>query len=362
MRSRVIAKAPHRSHLPFMLVAAVLGCSGHSQQPVVVGVQPEPPIHDRVSRARQVLAPAVTSAVGVSVAVAHRGALIWSEAHGYRNLEERLPATPSTTFRFYSVAKPMTAVGAARLVELGRLALDAPVQRYLPDFPDKGAAITTMHLGTHTSGVRHYRDDAEARSTLHCTTVAEAVRLFRDDPLVHPPGTGETYSSWGYVLLSAVVEAVAGQSYPDAMSQLVFAPLGIGSLAIDDPTRSIPSRSRFYAQTSSGFAQAEPVDNTCKWGAGGWVGTAEDVARFGLSLVDDSLLQPETRQLLRSGQTVYRAQGWGAGGMAFLLVDDAHDLSIALLSNTTGEATGAALQRALSELHAIFAPAGQARD
>lgn len=337
-----------------LALGAVAACGGPGRTPVAVVVQAEGSLLAPVGQARAALRPAIDHAVGLSVAVAQRGRIIWSEAYGYQDLAARAPATPATTFRLYSLAKPMTAVAAARLVERGQLDLQAPVQRYLPDFPDKGTPITTMHLGQHTSGIRHYRDDAEARSRRHCRTVSEAVALFRDDPLVHAPGAGETYSSWGYVLLSALVETIAGQTYPDAMGTLVFAPLAITSLAMDDPTRELPARSKFYEALGDDFAEAEPVDNTCKWGAGGWVGSAEDVARFGLSLVEGTLLQPPTRQLLRANQAVYRAQGWSTGGMAFLIVDDSHDLSIVILSNTAGEAVGTALQRAMGEIHAIF--------
>jgi CubicO group peptidase (beta-lactamase class C family) len=79
----------------------------------------------------------------------------------------------------------------------------APIQRYVPGFPDKGAPITALQLAEHTSGIRHYAGDDEARSQRHCADVTAAMEIFADDPLVHAPGRRETYSSWGYVLLSA---------------------------------------------------------------------------------------------------------------------------------------------------------------
>lgn len=325
-------------------------------RPSTPGVLPDAALHADVAQARAVLSVLAEQSVGISVAVARDGGVVWSESYGYSDLERRRPATPATVFRLYSISKPMTAVAAARLLEQGRLDADAPVQRYVPRFPDKGASITPMQVATHTSGIRHYANDREAMSLRHCTSVADAMEVFAHDPLVHAPGERETYSSWGFVLLSGVLEGATNLSYEQAMTQLVFQPLDMNSMRIDDPRASVAGRGRFYAETSPGaFALAREVDNTCKWGAGAWLGTAEDVARFGLSLVAGSHLQPQTRQLFLRGQTVYRAQGIGPGGAAFLLVDDAHDISIALLSNTLGDTLGPSLQNTVTRLHEIFA-------
>lgn len=210
-------------------------------------------------------------------------------------------------------------------------------------------------LRAHCRCIRHYANDTEARGRRHCTSVADALDVFANDPLVHPPGAKETYSSWGYVLLSGVLEGATGQRYERAMSDLVFQPLKLAALAIDDPAQRMSNRARFYHETSAGhFSLAEHVDNTCKWGAGAWLGTAEDVARLGLALLDGPFLQTETRQLFLRGQSVYRAQGVGAGGAAFLVVDAKRNLSIGLLSNAVGEKLGPALQATVTRLHEIF--------
>jgi CubicO group peptidase (beta-lactamase class C family) len=316
----------------------------------------DPGLEPRIQAARSMLAILAEQAVGLSVAIARDGRVLWAEAFGWRSLEDRSPATADTRFRLYSVAKPMTAVAAARLMEQRRLDADAPVQRYVPTFPDKGAPITPMQLGMHTSGIRHYTSDSETRSRQHCSTVAESVALFAADPLVHAPGAAETYSSWGYVLLSAVLEGATGQPYGAAMADLLFGPLGMQSMVIDDPAQLMRTRASFYEETSPGtFAPADPVDNTCKWGAGAWLGTAEDVARFGLVLTEGSLLQPETRQLFLSGGRIYRAQGVGAGGAAFLLVDAERRVSVALLSNAIGVTLGPALQSAMERIYQLVA-------
>lgn len=103
---------------------------------------------------------------GLSVAVAIDGRLVWSEGFGYADREKRLLACPQTQFRIASLSKLLTAAAMAQLYEQGRLDLDAPIQRYVPSFPDKGYPITARQLASHRSGIRGYRDDGEAINTM----------------------------------------------------------------------------------------------------------------------------------------------------------------------------------------------------
>jgi len=143
---------------------------------------------------------------GFAVAVAVDGKIVWSEAFGYADLEAKRPATPETQFRIGSVSKPLTADAVAQLYEAGKLDLDAPVQRYVPTFPQKGAPITTRLLGGHLAGIRHYKG-AEFTLNQHFASVTAGLAIFKDDSLVAPPGTRFSYSSYGFNLIGAVVEA-----------------------------------------------------------------------------------------------------------------------------------------------------------
>src|SRR5438477_7390008 len=124
---------------------------------------------------------------GLSVAVAVDGQIIYSEGFGYADVEQRVPAWPTTKFRIGSVSKSLTAVGLVQLVEQGKLDLDVPIQKYVPAFPDKGTLITTRMLAGHLAGIRHYKDD-EFTISKHYEKVAEGLKIFADDPLVSPPG------------------------------------------------------------------------------------------------------------------------------------------------------------------------------
>src|SRR5467141_4880919 len=115
---------------------------------------------DAVARERILVCQRLATRIpGVQVAVAVNGKLVWSEGFGYADAERQRPVTRETQFRIGSVSKPLTATAVALLYEQGTLDLDAPVQRYVPSFPDKGYPITTRQLAGHLAGIRHYRGD-----------------------------------------------------------------------------------------------------------------------------------------------------------------------------------------------------------
>ncbi len=308
-----------------------------------------------IDSARAALRGIAAAGAGVGVAVYRGNEPVWVEGLGYADRSARTPVAPERTlFRIYSVAKPMTAAAGVRLMERRKLDPSAPVQTYVPSFPDKGAAITAMQLGMHTSGIRHYSGPAEANSARHCATLQDALEIFESDPLVHAPGAAETYSSWGYVLLSAVISGAAGAPYVDAMERLVFEPAEMTAMTIDDPRSAVPNRAAYYEESGGRLRPAQGVDNTCKWGAGAFLATAADVARFGAALGGGELVSPRGMQLFLKGGDTYLAQGVGVGGTAFLLVDTSRELSIALLTNVSGDTVGPALQGSLDLLHSVF--------
>lgn len=135
---------------------------------------------------------------GLAVGVSVDGRTVWLAGLGFAHLRTGAPVDPtSTRFRVYSVSKGITTLAAAALVEQGELDLSAPVRRYLPGFPDKGAPITAAELLAHTAGIRHYRNASEASSRRHCASVGDALPIFsktirssipRAPPGATPPG------------------------------------------------------------------------------------------------------------------------------------------------------------------------------
>jgi serine beta-lactamase-like protein LACTB, mitochondrial len=254
---------------------------------------------------------------GLALAVAVDGKLVYSEGFGYADLEQRVPAWPTTKFRIGSISKPLTAVGLMELVEAGRVDLDAPVQKYVSSFADKGAMITVRMVAGHLAGIRHYQDD-EFTIQKHYGTVLEGLKIFENDPLVSPPGTKFNYSSYGFNLLSAVVESAAGESFLSYMQARVFEPLGLVHTVADQNTQIVEQRSRFYEIPNDGSVENAPyVDNSYKWAGGGFLSTAEDLVRFGSAVMQPGFLQAETlkamftSQKTSSGEETGYGIGWG---------------------------------------------------
>ncbi len=274
---------------------------------------------DAIDAARQTIRKNILPKTpGVSIAVAHDGTNLWSEGFGFADLEAHAPVTAPTQFRIGSVSKPLTAAGLMLLVEQHKLDLDADIHQYLPDYPDKGATITSRQLGGHLSGIRHYRD-REFCSNQHYDSIRAALKIFENDPLLFPPGEKFSYSSYGFNLLSAVMESAAHEDFLAYLQRTVFDPLQLTNTVPDDVKRTLPDRAHFY-QAGTGpalFVLAPPVDNSCKWASGGFLSTPDDLARFGSALLRPGFLQPAslkamfTPQKTSDGKSTGYGIGWG---------------------------------------------------
>jgi len=250
---------------------------------------------------------------GLSVAVGLDGEVVWAEGFGYADLENRVPVWPSTKFRIASISKPVTAAALGILLEEDRLDLDAPVQRYVPGFPEKRWPITTRQLGGHLAGIRHYRGSENLNRT-HYDDVVDGLEIFSADPLVHEPGTEYLYSSYGWNLISAVIQGVAGEPFLDYMRRKVFDPLAMNETVAEHVDSLIYHRARFYLRGEDGrIINAPYVDISNKWAGGGFLSTASDLVRFGLAHFGEEFLKPETVRLFWTSQKTQRGEETGYG-------------------------------------------------
>ena len=266
---------------------------------------------------------ATSKAPGISVAVVENGEFVWSEGFGMADLEQFVPATPQTLFRLASLSKQMTAVAAMQLSEEGKLDLDAPVQKYCPAFPQKEAPITTRLLLAHLAGVRHYKsetqDDPESGNTKHFDDpIKGGLQMFANDPLVAKPGTKFNYTTHGYTVVGCAIEGASGEKYVDYVREHVFAPAGMSHSRADDRFEIIPFRTRFYHKDEGGSVwNADFLDSSYKIPGGGWLSSADDMARFEVAVLNDKLMKRTTRdamwtpQKTSDGKTNGYALGWG---------------------------------------------------
>ncbi|MFP5285416.1 MAG: serine hydrolase domain-containing protein, partial [Thermoanaerobaculia bacterium] len=263
---------------------------------------------------------------GLSFAIARGGALVHSQAFGQADVENAVPARPSTRFRTASVAKSLTATAVMLLAEKGKLDLDAPIQKYCPAFPEKPWPVTARQLLTHTAGLRHYARPGESRGMEHYFTVTDSLRLFKDDALLFEPGTRFGYTSYGYNVLGCAIEGASGMAYDDFMATAVFGPAGMTGTGPDHHFLLQPERADAYMTVSGKDLEQLPAavrsrlkpgqllnayfhDTSMKRPAGGLLSTAEDLVRFALAFQTGKLVSSET---VRQMWTVQRTRD-GAG-------------------------------------------------
>jgi len=276
---------------------------------------------------------ASTNAPGIAVAVVLNGEEVWSEGFGMADLENNVPVTTQTLFRLASISKPITATAAMQLWEQGKLDLDVPIQKYCPAFPQKESPINTRQLMSHLAGVRHYRtdpkEDLETNNTKHFDDpIAGGIQFFANEPLLSKPGSKFNYSTQGFTLVGCAIEGASGEKYVDYVRQHIFIPAGMNSTRWDDRVSVIPHRTRFYSKTKTGVVQnSEFLDSSYKIPGGGWLSSADDMARFEVAILADRFVKRATRDLMWTAQHASSpdvveekhrgyALGWGIGDAA----------------------------------------------
>jgi D-alanyl-D-alanine carboxypeptidase len=242
------------------------------------------------------------------VLIAHNGVPVLERAYGYASMGHRVPNHLDTLFNIGSLTKMFTAVGVMRLVEQGRVSVDATISRYLPDYPpDVGNTITIHHLLTHTSGMGSFWNDAfQARKASLCT-VGDYLRLVVHEPLNFEPGVRFGYSNAGYVVLGAIIEQVSGMSYDAYVTEHVFSRACMQHTAAYRLDDDVPNRALGYVQERAEGDQAALYPRTNLLAsplkgspAGGTYSTVHDLLRFAQSLRSHRLLSPAvTDQLLQ---------------------------------------------------------------
>ncbi|HEY3202976.1 MAG TPA: serine hydrolase domain-containing protein [Thermoanaerobaculia bacterium] len=312
-----------------------------------------------IERSRALLDQVLQLYPGTAVAVAVGSDIVWSTSFGFADVDRQLPVSRATQFRIYEVAMPLTATVMAKLAEEGRLDLDAPLQRYLPNVLDNGFPVTPRTLAGHLAGARDLADGDEMAGP--CSGAKDALRSLPSPLFVRPAGLGYAPSRHGYLLLSAVLEAASGERFADLLEETVSGPAGMSSTMIDDPRRFLPGRSLFYERGWFGLLRAaRPVDTSCRWGAGGLLSTTEDLVRFGAALLRGELLRHETTEAMftsqktRNGSPTGYGLGWfvetdshgrryvwhggrGVGGRAAIVIIPHARLVTVMLSNIEGE-------------------------
>ena len=290
-----------------------------------------------------------------TVLVARGSDVIFSKAYGSANLEWDVPNTPVTKFRLGSITKQFTAASILLLEERGKLKLDDPIKKYLPDAPAAWDPITIFNLLTHTSGIPNFTNLPNYRSLkLEDSPVAKTVGTVRDKPLDFAPGEKMSYSNSGYLVLGDLIERVTGGSYEKFVTDNIFTPLGMKDSGYDSNTALIARRAAGYMPSPSGPVNAGFVHMSIPHAAGALYSTTEDLLRWEQGLFGGKLLSAASLEKMTTpfkggyalGVAVQTANGRKAvqhgGGIdgfnTFLAYYPDTKVTVAVLSNINGGA------------------------
>ncbi len=301
---------------------------------------------------------------GIGVAVFKGGQTVWNEGFGLANLETNSPVTTETKFGIGSISKSLTMVLAARLVEEGLLDLDAPIEKYVSDFPHQNQGVTIRLIGSHLSGYADDFDNSNFYNTKRYETTEEVLKEFYKEPLKAKPREKSIYGTTTFMLIAAAIEKVTKRDFGTAMNDFVLKPLGLKNILPNDRRAIIPNRTSFYLRTDAGnIVNGEFVDSSFKLAGAGFLSTAEDLAKFGTALTQEGFLKRKTLDDLfqpmstasgektvfalgfrvnrtEDGQEIIYQPGGGVGISSVLFIDRKKNISLVILANRTGAPIG----------------------
>jgi D-alanyl-D-alanine carboxypeptidase len=326
--------------------------------------------------ARKVLAESHVPAA--SIAVVKDGKIAYVQAYGDARISPEMPATPAMRFKIASNSKQIAAAATLLLAEENKLSLDDPVSRFLPGLT-RANEVTIRQLLSHTSGYQDYFPlDYVAPFMVRSITPAGILDIWAKKPLDFDPGTRWQYSNTNYVIIGQIIEKITGKPLIDFLRTRIFDKLGMHSAVDESLGHWSDSDPTGYQTFALGPARpAIPEGDGWMYAAGELAMTAEDLARWDISLMNGTILKPvslkalTTEVLLKSGTGSRYALGldvstnneghrrWSHGGEASgfisqnVTLPDDH-ISVTVLTNGQGRAAPS-IERQIEDL--LLAPA-----
>lgn len=327
--------------------------------PSTTNTKPGPEWVSAVDRARSIARSAVTdqNLPGLSLAVGVSSRIVWAEGFGWADMDGRDPVTPDTRFRIGTASTLLTSAAAGTLIQKGALSLDEEIQTRVPQFPKKPWPVTIRQLMAGVAGLANDSGDEAPLLRRRCANPVQALPQFADAPLLFEPGTQYRTSKYGWILVSAAVEAAAGSPFLTLMNESVFRPLGMDNTGAESSTEENPEAvgeegedapifgfmrhvvleplgiadrkakpatepATIYApghgpqpQFRYGLHVMSPRNLSCYAGSMAFFSTPSDMVRFGLAINGATLLKPATARLLQTPQrlTSGKETGYGLG-------------------------------------------------
>jgi CubicO group peptidase (beta-lactamase class C family) len=291
-----------------LVVLLLLPSTGAAQDAVAARIDAF--VHDEMTR-QQI--------PGIAAAVVKDGHVVLAKGYGLANVEHQVPVKPETVFQSGSVGKQFTAAAVMLLVEQGRVSLDDPITKYLPEGAVRWKAIKVRHLLTHTGGTTDYPPHFDFRRDY---TEAALVRRAAAIPLAFAPGTKWSYSNIGYLLLGVLIHRVTGVFYGDFLREKIFDPLGMSTTRIINEADIVPNRAAGYRLVKGELKNQEWVSPTLNTTADGSLYLSVlDLANWDAALYTERVLRRDsldrmwTPVMLNSGKSYPYGFGWALGSI-----------------------------------------------
>ena len=291
------------------------------------------------------------------VLVARGDSILFQQAYGMADREHGIAMTTGSVFRTASLTKSFTRALAGRLAERGALQLDAPIRRWLPDFPGADS-ITVRLLLDHRAGVPNVNSLPHDEEAVGPNTLAKLVDSLARMPLDFAPGSARRYSNGGYAVVTRILELAGGGDYGALLREHILTPVGLTQTRDEPDAEIVPGRARGYAPSPVAFGRSVHApfqEMATKTGGGSLLSTAGDLHRWALALGRHPVLQPATWADLVPQRDPVALTGRAPGYNAALLRYG--DLTAIVLLNNYAAGMTYDVARALIELAAGRTPA-----
>jgi CubicO group peptidase (beta-lactamase class C family) len=312
-------------------------------------------------------------AAGMSVAVVRGRDTLVLKGYGFADLEFDVPTPGRAIYEIGSVTKQFTAASILLLQERGKLVLDDPLTKYLPNYPVQGHTVTLRRLLDHTSGIKGYTEMPEFGAFMMRHEPRDSlVALFANKPFDFAPGEAEVYNNSAYFLLGLIIEKVSGESYAEFVRKNLFEPAGMRDSRYCSESAVVKRRAHGYDQGPNGLQRARYLDHLWPFAAGSLCSTAGDLVAWNRALHGGKILSPAsykeittpgtlndgTRLRYAKGLAVHLVSGHrviehGGGINGFLSASDYFpddDAIIVVLVNTAGAVRPDAVVASLADL------------
>ncbi len=237
-----------------------------------------------------------TNQPGAAVLIARNGAILLEKGYGLAQVETRTPIACDTRFRIGSITKQFTAAAILKLAEDGKLSIDDPLSKFVPDWPS-GDKIKLRHLLTHTSGIHNFTAKPDFKARVRDPIPLEKlIASFKNAPSDFEPGERYSYCNSGYVLLGSIVEKVSGQTYESYLRKTLFEPQGMKNSGVYRSGTALPGEALGYSYENGAVQRAVDWDMSNVAASGALYSTAHDLFRWNEALFAQKVLSAASLQ------------------------------------------------------------------